>query len=82
MTVTELKSKLNSEHLYTGALKVVYQKQDIPNVIGVFERDGTWYLYDTNERGNAFILDSGTEETIVDALYRRIIKKHNWLANR
>ena len=75
MKMNELKQRLTSEKHYTGVVEIECgNKSASPNILGVFEEKGVWYVYDTNDRGGIVVLDKGTEEEMVDALYRRIIK--------
>ncbi|ADL36285.1 hypothetical protein bpr_II348 (plasmid) [Butyrivibrio proteoclasticus B316] len=75
MTVNELKDKLTSEKHFTGSLQIVFGvKIPSPDILGIYEENGVWYVYDTNDRGGIVILDSGSEADMADALYRRILK--------
>ncbi len=78
MRIDELKDKISSENHIIGSLQIACgEKIETPNVLGVFEEGGVWYVYDTNDRGGIVILDSGSEDEMTDALYRRVIKAEN-----
>ena len=75
MSINDLKTRLNSEKLILGAIEVeIGRKCSSPNIIGIFEENGVWSVYDTNDRGGIVILDKGSENDMADALYRRILK--------
>ena len=75
MTFAELKSKLLSEKHIVGALQIECgNKVEAPGILGIYEEAGTWYVYDTNDRGVVVVLDKGTEDEMADALYRRVLK--------
>ncbi len=75
MTISELKKRLNAEKHVVGSLRVECgKKTESPDVLGIYEENGIWYVYDTNDRGGAVVLDSGTEEDMTEALYRRVVK--------
>ncbi len=75
MTISELKSRLDTEKHVVGNLQIECgEKIEYPNVLGVYKENGICYVYDTNDRGGVVILDKGTEEDMTEALYRRIVK--------
>ncbi len=75
MTISELKRRLKTEKHVVGSLQVECGKKTAaPDVLGIYEEDGIWYVYDTNDRGGVVVLDSGTEEDMTEALYRRVVK--------
>lgn len=75
MTISELKKRLKAEKHVVGSLQVECgKKTESPNVLGIYEENGTWYVYDTNDRGGVVVLDSGTEDDMTEALYRRVVK--------
>ena len=43
-------------------------------IIGIYEENGCWYIYDTADREKIVVLDHGSEEDMAEALYRRILK--------
>ena len=78
MTLNDLKNKLETEQHITGSTQIVCGKKcEIPNVLGIYEENGYWYIYDTNDRGKIVILDHGSEEDMTEALYRRVLKVKN-----
>lgn len=44
-------------------------------VLGIFEENGVWYLYETKERGGILVLDEGNEDYITEKLYRLVLKE-------
>ena len=75
MKNTELEKRIKSEKHNTGSLRIVCgQKIDSPSILGIFEEDGIWFVYDTNDRGEVVILDKGAEDDMTEAFYRRVLK--------
>lgn len=75
MTIKELEKKLLTEKHIIGGLQVECgKKTEYPRALGIFEENGTFYVYDTNDRGCVVILDKGNENDMTEALYRRVIK--------
>lgn len=75
MTLNELKNKLETEKHITGSTQIECGKKiKRPDVIGIYEEDGRWYIYDTNDRGGIVVLDHGNEEDMTEALYRMVLK--------
>lgn len=76
MKLTELKTKLSIENHIVGSTQIELGKKcNSPDILGIYEENSIWYVYDTNDRGNIVILDTGNEDDIIKALYRRILKK-------
>ncbi len=76
MTIKELEKKLLTEKHIIGGLQVECgKKTEYPGVLGIFEDNGQFYVYDTNDRGGVVILDKGNEEEMTEALYRRVLKE-------
>ena len=75
MTIIELKNKLEEEKHIVGVLQIKCgRKCESPNILGIYEQNGIWFVYDTNDRGCVVVLDQGTEEDMTEALYRRVLK--------
>ena len=75
MTLNELKNKLETEKHITGSIQIgCGKKSESPNILGIYEENGCWYVYDTNDRGEIVVLDHGNEEDMTEALYRRVLK--------
>lgn len=75
MTLNELKNRLEAEKHITGGIQIECGKKiKRPDVIGIYEEDGRWYIYDTNDRGGIVVLDHGNEEDMTEALYRMVLK--------
>lgn len=75
MTIKKLEKKLLTEKHIIGGLQVECgKKTEYPRVLGIFEENGTFYVYDTNDRGCVVILNKGNENDMTEALYRRVIK--------
>ena len=75
MRIDELLQILTSKKHYTGVTTIECgTKCESPNILGIFEEDGIWYVYDTNDYGGIVVLDKGTEEEMTEALYRRVLK--------
>ena len=55
MTFKELKNKLsNEEHIISPYREIICGKKvDAPSVLGIYEEEGMWYIYTTEERGGA-----------------------------
>ena len=76
MTLNELKNKLSSEGHVVGSLYIKCgEKYQSPDVLGIYEEDGVWYVYDTTDRGEIVVLAEGNENDMTEALYRRVLKK-------
>ena len=76
MTIWELKNRLSAENHIIGSVQIELGKKcNSPDILGIYEENGRWYVYDTNDRGNIVILDAGNEDDMTKALYRRILKK-------
>lgn len=76
MTLNELKNKLLSERHILGALQVVCgEKSRASNVLGIYEENGVWYLYDTDDRGGIVVFDKGDENYITEELYQWVLKE-------
>ena len=51
MTLNELKNKLEKEKHITGSIQIECgKKSEFPNILGIYEENGCWYIYDTNEK--------------------------------
>ena len=75
MTLIELQKRLSTEKHIIGSLQVECGKRtEVPDIIGIYEENGVFYVYDTNDRGGVVILDEGAEEEMTEALYRRVLK--------
>ena len=75
MTLNELKTRLETEKLITGGLQIAFgRKSNLPCIIGIYEENGYWYIYDTDDWGSICVLDHGSEEEMAEALYRRVLK--------
>ncbi|MCM1084006.1 MAG: hypothetical protein NC428_11055 [Clostridium sp.] len=76
MTLNELKNKLSSERHAVGSLQIICgEKWESPDVLGIYEEDGVWYVYHTTDRGEICVLTEGNENDMTEALYRRILRK-------
>lgn len=77
MTLNELKNRLEAEKHITGSIQIELGKKTaspyVP-IIGIYEENGCWYIYDTADREKIVVLDHGSEEDMTEALYRRILK--------
>lgn len=83
MKTNELKHKLEKEQHITGNIQIECGgKCKLPNVLGIYEENDCWYVYDTNDRGGIVVLDHGNEEDMTEALYRRVLKIENRLPMR
>ena len=66
MTLNELKNKLSQERHVVGSLLIKCgEKYQSPGVLGIYEEDGVWYVYDTTDRGEivVFVYSDQTEHT-------------------
>ena len=76
MTLNELKNKLLSEQHAVGAIEIVCgEKCEAPGVWGIYEEEGVWYVYHTNDRGGIIVLEEGNESDMTEELYQRVLKK-------
>lgn len=80
MTFKELKNKLsNEEHIISPYRDIVYgEKSDSPSILGIYEENGVWYIYGTDDRGNIMVYDQGEEEKMVDTMYQEIINNEKF----
>ena len=80
MTLNELENILLTEKLYiVGGLWIrCGEKYESPDVMGIYEEDGVWYVYHTTDRGEIVVLAEGNENDMTEALYRRVLKKKKW----
>lgn len=82
MTLNELKNRLASERHITGGLQIVCGEKcesSIPCfVLGIYEENGVWYVYETLERGGILVLAEGSENDMTEELYRRVLKEEKW----
>ena len=86
MTLNELKNKLSSERHVVGALRIECgRKYESPGVLGIYEEDGVWYVYDTNDRGRICVIDEGNENDMTEEFYqyvldeeKRYLKREEW----
>jgi (2Fe-2S) ferredoxin len=76
MTLDELKTRLAVEKHTTGGIYLIEcgEKCEAPGVLGIYEENGVWYVYLTDDRGDIIVVAKGTENDMTDALYRRILK--------
>lgn len=76
MTFKELKNKLsNEEHIISPYREIICGKKvDAPSVLGIYEEEGMWYIYTTEERGGIIIIKQGSEDEITEALYKKVLK--------
>lgn len=75
MTLKELKHKLKTEKHITGGIQIECgKKSEFPGILGIYEENGHWYIYHTKDGGGIIVLDHGSEEDMVDAFYRRVLK--------
>lgn len=76
MTFKELKNKLsNEEHIISPYRDIVYgEKSDSPSILGIYEENGVWYIYTTEERGGMIIIKQGSENEMTEALYKKVLK--------
>ena len=76
MTFKELKNKLNNEeHIISPYREIICGKKvDAPSVLGIYEEEGMWYIYTTEERGGIIIIKQGSEDEMTEALYRRVVR--------
>lgn len=80
MTLQELRNLLDQEKHYTGTLEIeLGRKCSSPEIIGIYEENGMWFVYETGDRGDIAILDKGSEAQMTKAIYRRILKKEKRL---
>lgn len=83
MTLIELKNKLASEKHMIGALQIECgRKVEVPEILGLYEEAGVWYVYDTDDRGRIVVLDKGNENEMTEALYRRVLKAEKRLSKK
>lgn len=76
MTLNELKNKLSSERHAVGAIEILCgEKCESPGVLGIYEEDGVWYVYDTTDRGEICVLDEGNENDMTEEFYQRVLEK-------
>ena len=86
MTLNELKNKLSSERHVVGALRIECgRKYESPGVLGIYEEDGVWYVYDTNDRGRICVIAEGNENDMTEEFYqyvldeeKRYLKREEW----
>lgn len=80
MTIEELKNRLDNEkHLIDAYQEVVCGKKiDAPYILGIYEENGVWYIYGTDDRGNIIVYDQGEEEKMVDTMYQEIINNEKF----
>ena len=76
MTFKELKNKLsNEEHIISPYREIICGKKvDAPSVLGIYEEEGMWYIYTTEERGGIIIIKQGSEDEMTEALYKKVLK--------
>lgn len=76
MTFNELKNKLsNEEHIISPYREIICGKKvDAPSVLGIYEEEGMWYIYTTEERGGIIIIKQGSEDEMTEALYKKVLK--------
>lgn len=76
MTFKELKNKLsNEEHIISPYREIICGKKvDAPSVLGIYEEEGMWYIYATEERGGIIIIKQGSEDEMTEALYKKVLK--------
>lgn len=75
MTFKELKNKLNNEeHIISPYREIICGKKvDAPSVLGIYEEEGMWYIYTTEERGGIIIIKQGSEDEMTEALYEKVL---------
>lgn len=79
MTLNELKSRLATEKHFTGSLWIICgEKIESPGILGIYEEDGCWNIYDTDDRGGICVLDHGSEEEMTDAFYQWVLETEEW----
>ncbi|MCM1084005.1 MAG: hypothetical protein NC428_11060 [Clostridium sp.] len=80
MTLNELKNKLSSERHAVGSLQIICGEkwESPPGVLGIYEEDGVWYVYDTTDRGEICVLDEGDESDMTEKFYQRVLKEEKW----
>ncbi|MDD6547667.1 hypothetical protein [Blautia massiliensis (ex Durand et al. 2017)] len=75
MTLNELKTRLEAEKHFTWPLEIACgEKRETPYILGIYEEDNRWYIYDTDEQGRIVILDNGSEEDMTEAFYKRVLQ--------
>lgn len=75
MTLDELKTRLEAEKHCTGSLEIACgEKRKTPYTFGVYEEDGCWNVYHTDEQGRIVVLDQGNEEDMTDAFYQKVLQ--------
>lgn len=76
MTFKKLKNKLsNEEHIISPYREIICGKKvDAPSVLGIYEEEGMWYIYTTEERGGIIIIKQGSEDEMTEALYKKVLK--------
>lgn len=76
MTFKELKNKLNNEeHIISPYREIICGKKvDAPSILGIYEEEGMWYIYTTEERGGIIIIKQGSEDEMTEALYEKVLK--------
>ncbi len=83
MTLNELKNKLSSEGRVIGSLQIICgRKCESPDVMGIYEEDGIWYVYHTDDRGGIVVVDEGNENDMTEDLYRRVLKEKKWYVKK
>ena len=75
-TINELKNRLALEKHDVGLLQIVCgKKSESPDALGIYEEDGLYYIYETDDRGEAVVLDKGVEKDMAIAFYNRVIRE-------
>lgn len=76
MRVDELNKRLNNEeHIISPYREIICGKKvDAPSVLGIYEEEGMWYIYTTEERGGIIIIKQGSEDEMTEALYKKVLK--------
>jgi hypothetical protein len=76
MKFTEVQKKLTNEKHNTGLLRIECGKQvSFPDTLGLYEENGIFFIYETDDQGKVTVLDEGTEEKIVQIFYNRVLKE-------
>jgi hypothetical protein len=75
MTGKELQWRLNVERHYAGHLHIVIGWECCaPSVLGMYEKNSSWFVYKTGCGGQFCVLAKGTEEEMADVLYQQVLK--------
>ncbi len=73
MNIDRLKYRIALEKLYLCKQVMICVKLFTPNVLGLYEENGKWVVYDTDCVGKVDILGRGNLTNMTDLLYKRLV---------